>query len=362
VWNAAFDYANKHGGYAGRKIKPLWYDISVSQDVNTQEQAACEHWTKDNKVFAMLGGDIVLNQCAENAHAISFAIGGYTTETLKKYPHLLGLDSLALERVAVATVNGLERASYFTGKLGLVTWDERDYRRSISEGYLPALSQHGLKPTETAYISVPQQVGALGDMSAAVSSAITKFRSLGIDHVIIQDGPAGVWSGTGLTFEWMNQAKSQSYYPRYGQNTYNSPGWNVLPADQMDKAIAIDDSDNAIKRDEGWRPNTTRNTCFQIQKDAGMPVTDANENEEGWAAIGCDWAFLLQRVVNLLTVIDTDAFMAALPRVGTSLGSAYIYGTKWAAGRHDSGGFVRAAQYYASCQCLKYMGRPYWAV
>ena len=79
-----------------------------------------------------------------------------------------------------------------------------------------------------------------GDTSSAISSAVTKFRAEGIDHVIVQDGPAGVFGDTGLTLEWMNQAKSQRWYPRYGQNASNAPGWSVLPSDQMDHAIAID--------------------------------------------------------------------------------------------------------------------------
>ena len=52
------------------------------------------------------------------------------------------------------------------GKLGLVTWDAPDYRYTITNGYLPALSSHGISPTDTAYITVAQQIGSVADMSS----------------------------------------------------------------------------------------------------------------------------------------------------------------------------------------------------
>jgi hypothetical protein len=258
------------------------------------------------------------------------------------------------------TVNGLAKAHYFTGKLGLVTWDDPTYKLAMTDGYFPALAQNHVQVAQTAYIMVPQQIGALGDMTAAVSSAIAKFKSLGIDHVIIQDGPAGVWAGTGLTFEWMNQANSQRYYPRYGQNTDNSPGWDVLPADQMDHALAIDQSDYDKKFDEGWHVNRFREQCFKIQAEAGYPVASSNANDEFIAGISCDLTFFLQQVMNGgLSQITNDAFVNAAQRLGTSMPSAIVYGTKLSPGRRDGGSLVRTEEYLQSCRCLKYKGPPY---
>src|SRR4051812_10814835 len=93
----------------------------------------------------------------------------------------------SMDSNAVVTANGLFNAGYFAGKLGMVTWDDPDYRYTMTQGYLPTLASHGITPIETVYIGVPQQLGALGDMSSAVSSAVAKFKAEGIDHVIIQD-------------------------------------------------------------------------------------------------------------------------------------------------------------------------------
>ena len=359
VVNAVIDYANKHGGFAGRELEAIFYDYNLTDDQTSQDQSSCAKWTQDNKVVAMVTATKpILDACAEKEGALP--IGGGNATFFRKYPHLVDPYGMTLERLGSVTATGLYRGHYFTGKLGLVTWDDPAYKASISDGYMPFLNSHGVKVIQTAYIGVPQTIGALGDMSAAVSSAVTKFRSLGIDHVIIQDGPAGVWSGAGLTFEWMNQAKSQHYYPRYGQNTYNAPGWDVLPADQMDNALAIDDSDSDKKYDEGWQVNQNREKCFKIQADAGYPVHSSNQNDEGIAAQVCDIIFMLQRAMNAVSVISNDTLVQAIAGFGKTQGSAFVYGTKFFPGRRDGGNMVRTEIYHESCRCLKFMGQPYY--
>ncbi|HET6874897.1 MAG TPA: hypothetical protein VFH70_08975 [Acidimicrobiales bacterium] len=360
VANAVINYANSHGGFAGRKLVPLYYDINLTTDTNTQEQSACAYWTQDNKILFMGGGDDILDACGQKAGAIVLGSGSATGATFQKYSHLVDPIGISLDRLGQVTTSGLNKAGYFAGKLGLVTWDDPNYRATITNGYLPALSAIHVTPAQIAYISVPQQIGALGDMSAAVSSAVTKFKSLGIDHVIIQDGPAGVWSGAGLTFEWMNQAKSQGYYPRYGQNAANAPGWSVMPSDEMNKALAIDDSDYDPKYDQGWRPNSSRNLCFQIEANAGYPVNPSNQNDEGIAAGLCDYVFFVQKVINGLSKITADGFVQQAQTLGTGFSSASVYGTKLISGRRDGGDMFRTEEYLSSCSCLQYQGQPYY--
>jgi hypothetical protein len=229
----------------------------------------------------------------------------------------------------------------------------------MKDGYLTPLASLGIKPLQVAYITVPQQLQALSDTTAATSSAVAKFKSLGIDHVIVQDGAAGVFGGTGLTLEWMEAAKSQGYYPRYGQNTANSPGWSVLPSDEMNDAIAIDSADYDKSKDEGWHINQTREQCFKIMADAGYPVKSSNANDEVIAGESCDEVFFLQRVLNGgVTQITNDTFVQAAEQLGTSFPSAVLYGTKLEPGRRDGQAMFRSEEYFSSCQCLKYKSPP----
>ena len=360
VFNAIINYANSHGGFAGRKLQALYYDYNLTTDSSTQDQSACAFWNQDNKTFAIGGAHPLLISCGQSAGELVLGAGSATESTFKTYPNLIDPIGTALDRLGTVTATGLYKAGYFTGKLGLVTWDDPNYRATITNGYLPFLSAHHITPAQITYIAVPQQVGALGDMSAAVSSAVAKFKALGIDHVIIQDGAAGVWAGTGLTFEWMNQAKSQGYYPRYGQNTLNSPGWSVLPADQMNNALAIDDADEDPSKDAGWHTNQARQNCFNIEAAAGYPVNPSNQNDEGIAAESCDYIFFLQRVINSLSSLTVANFLTAAQNVGTSFQSAIIYGVKLSPGVRDGGDEFRTEEYFQSCSCLKYQSTPYY--
>src|SRR3954454_19519962 len=360
VMNAVIDYANAHGGFAGRKLKALYYDFNLSDPQDSQQQSACDYWTHDNKTFAIPGEGDVERSCAEKAGCLSFGAGGAVASTYQKFPHYIDVHSVRLDRLGPLTANGLYRGKYFGGKLGFVTWDDPNYRFAYTHGYVPALASHGIKVTDSAFVKVPQTLDAVGEMSATMSSIVTKFRTDGVDHVIIQDGHAGVWAGTGLTLEFMDQAESQKYYPRYGQNAANSPGWSGLPSDQMDKALAILDSDYEPKDDAGWHPNRQRELCWKIEADAGSPISPSNVEDEGLAAQSCDEIFFLQAAINRLHVITTDGLVQAVDGFGRTFPSAVVYGTQFAAGLHDGSAAVRQAEYSASCKCLTYKGSPYY--
>jgi hypothetical protein len=302
-----------------------------------------------------------LKACAEKAGAVSLVHGATVASTYQKFPHFVEPYGIRLDRTGTVTVNGLDKAGYFAGKLGFITYDDPTFRYAYEHGYLPALNAHGITISQKAFIAVPQQLNDLGAMTAAMRSAVTKFRASGIDHVIIEDGHAGVWAGGGLTLEFMDQAESQHYYPRYGQNADNIPGSSELPADQQDKAIAVLDSDSEPSNDAGWHTNKTRDACFKIEADAGMPVSTSNSEDESLAAQACDTIFFLQRVLNrLTTALTSDAFINGVAGLGRSWPSAFVYGTEFKPGLRDGSAEVRRAEYFKSCQCLRYSGPPYY--
>jgi hypothetical protein len=362
VVNAVIDYANAHGRFAGRTMKALYFDYNLTDDQSVQDQAACSYWTQDHKVFAIPGVSDVTRACAEKAGAVSLISGNSVSSTYKRFPHFVDPISIRLDRLGPMTVNGLYKAGYFTGPVGFITWDDPNYKDAYQHGYLPAMASHHLSFKDKAFVTVPQQVNALGDMSAAMSSIVTKFRSEGIDHVIIQDGHAGVWAGGGLTLEFMDQAESQRYFPRYGQNTDNLPGSAELPSDQQDKAIAIMDTDSSPKNDVGWHQNAQRELCFKIEADAGYPVSDSNDNDESLATQACDMVFFLQTVLNRMPAnnLTSTAFVQAVAGLARSWPSATVYGTQFAPGLRDGSAEVRKAEYSASCSCLNYSGPPYY--
>jgi len=360
VFTAVADYANKHGAFAGRKMQGLFYDYNLTTDSNTQDQSACSYWTQDHKIFAMPGASDITRACAEKAGALSLIAGNAVASTFTRFPHFIDPISIRLDRLGPVTVNGLARAGYFSGKLGFVTWDDPNYKYAYQHGYLPSLAAHHVKLWDQAFVAVPQTVNGVSDTSAAMSSIVARFKGEGIDHVIIQDGHAGVFSGEGLTLEFMDQAESQAYKPRYGQNAGNVPGSSDLPSDQQDKAVAILDSDLNASDDAGWHPNQAREKCFQIESDAGLPVK--NDEDRGLAAQACDEVFFLQTVLNKLpaTNLTSDAFVQAVAGLGRTWPASFVYGTQFAPGLRDGSAAVRTATYSAGCSCLTYQGAPYY--
>src|SRR3954447_8704301 len=57
-YTAFIKYINAQGGIAGHPLKPVFaeFDATSPQSISTQEQAACDTWTHDNHVFAILVG------------------------------------------------------------------------------------------------------------------------------------------------------------------------------------------------------------------------------------------------------------------------------------------------------------------
>src|SRR5579884_3605633 len=88
VFNAVINYANAHGGFAGRKLAALYYDYNLTTDTDTQDQSACAFWTQDNKTFVIGGGHDLLNACGQNAGAVVLGAGSATESTFKQYPNL----------------------------------------------------------------------------------------------------------------------------------------------------------------------------------------------------------------------------------------------------------------------------------
>src|SRR5262249_52987414 len=159
---------------------------------------------------------------------------------------------------------------------------------------IPAMKGIGVKVTDVRYIVPSLSLAQVADSTAAVSNAILRFRSEGIDHVMIQDGPSGVWAGTGLTFLFMNAANSQSYHPAYGFNSYNSPGWSVLPANQQHGMLAVSWDDYQPLSDAGWTKNAQREKCFKLMRSKSITLPDTQSM--GSAAGACDIVWFVQRV------------------------------------------------------------------
>jgi hypothetical protein len=269
-----------------------------------------------------------------------------------------------LERLGAVTVKAMVHAGWQKptakwpkGKIGLITWDSNDYHYSMDHGWLPGLHESGLKETDVRYVAVPQASGALADASAAISSDVLAFQQEGIDHVFISDGPAGVFTGAGLTLLFMDNAKSQGYYPRYGFNTNNVPGWSNLPADEESGMLAVDSGDGKAENDQGIALNPQRERCFALMRKRGLPVGD--DATRAVALNACDPVWFIEAVLKRTQGTTLPYMVAAGESLGTSYRSPFSYGNRLSQGQHDGAALFRNSAFDDACACMKYSSKPF---
>ena len=330
-------------------------------------QAGCETWTKDNKVLAIFMRGEIVYECARQAGAIAIAAGeGGTAPMYVRFPNLFAPSGIRLERLGAATVKAMVRAGWHKpeaprwphGKIGLITWDNADYRYGMKNGYLAALHGVGLKETDVRYVAVPQDANSIGDANAAISSAVLSFQSRNIDHVFIQDGPAGIFGGIGLTTLFLNNAQSQRYFPRYGFNVNNGPGNANYPADQQVGMLAVDSSDVEPADDAGIPLNAARERCFALMTKRGLRVGGANTRE--LAARACELAWFIEETLKRTRGGTTLPYLiAGAESIGTALKSPFVYGTRITRGQHDGAALFRNSFYDTACKCMKFSSKPY---
>jgi len=371
------DDINAHGGVAGRKLTPVWYQLDATspQTTDQQYQAVCETLTKDNKVFAVGGGgesDTMLN-CMNNAKvvAINDDLTVSDAARLKRYPYYWELTSLNLDRMAVAEVAGVNAQGYFSGswntttgtpapvkaKVGVLTFDMPSFNHAVDQVLVPALAKLGYRPDAADIVRAPapQSQADVGNAGAAVSSAVLKFRGDGVTHVFILEDSAI------LSLLFANNADSQGYHPRYAANTQTGQQALVdsgaYPRGQLAGTVGIGwlpglDITPAENTDNGPYSNDTRRRCVQLYKEHG--VTYESANAEAVALGTCNTFWFFRDVMKHVTVLNRDGFRAAAERMGTSFETASTLVTRFDSNHHDGVAAVRYWAYKAECGCMRY--------
>ncbi|HVM54790.1 MAG TPA: hypothetical protein VM262_16505, partial [Acidimicrobiales bacterium] len=362
-YQAALDDVNARGGVIGRELVPVFQEVSAADDIARSQQAACEAFTADNKVLMMFFRGEIIYECALRAGVLAWGTGG-TGPTYAKFPNLFAPSSIRLERLFQVTVRSMVAARWHeptprwpTGKIGLITWDDAEYRYAMEHGYLAGLREAGLKEQDVRYVTVPASAGGVAESSAAISNAVLSFSSQGIDHVFIGDGPAGIFSGTGLTLLFLTNAQSQGYFPRYGFNSNNSPDFESHPREQLVGMMAIDSFDTTPENDEGIELNPVRERCFEVMREAGLPV--GQWLTQAIAIGACEIAWFAEVVIGRASDTTLDNMIAAGESLGTSYRSPYNYGNRLGPGQHDGVALFRSLEWDEGCSCVKYTSTPF---
>ena len=363
------DDVNRRGGIHGRKIKPVWHEIDALSGRTYEQwgQEMCATWTEDNDVFAALGAPYeTLRQCfAKAGKPLSYTSLSSSSElTFSKYPLYLEPGNLNLSRIGRLTVNSLADRNFFNAesKIGIIAFDDPEGRHSVDKAMVPALGARGLKATDIRFVPPPQSATDVSGLSAAISSAVLRFNTAGITHVMILDTAAVA------TLLFMQEAESQGYRPRYGLNTQNG---NTVLAGILDGSGAKAQLNNSLS--VGWAPsldlseqddpndkaNAARKRCMKILTDGGL-TSFTSRNAMGQALITCEEMWFFEAAAKAAGPnLNARSFLTGAESLQTVWESPLTLGNKLGPGRHD--GVARAADmaYVPSCNCFRYTTQPY---
>jgi hypothetical protein len=366
IMNALVASLNQNGGLVGRKVAVDYYTFdSTSSDYNTQANAACAHFTQDNPVPVVLdlalGNAFGMAACLAKDGVADFGLG--TSDTVGD--NAVGLyaapDSMTSSRRYPAVITGLNTTGYLTSrnKIGVLLENCPYLQRAYEQTVLPQISRLGLTLVDTEDIDCTTGFSSAGPASAAIQSAVLRFRSHGVDRLLM------VSDFEQVTLLLMaNDAESQGWRPGYmlsstAQTEVMRPNiasgqWPQLHGIGWSPGLDIDDPHQPLP------PADQR--CIDLIKNGGVTVS-------GWqniyvATTECsDILFLGASLQGSAGNAHGSALMAAVDALGSSfVAPGIVEGrTFFGPSRRDGPAAVAPFAYVAACNCMNYTGGAFTA-
>jgi len=366
IWDILIEDLNARGGIAGRRVVPVFHPIEAvsNQTIASQLEEACQTFTRDHQVYAALGGNPVESYvaCLERAGTIALtsSLTTFDERGYGRYPNHVEVVAINLNRMATALAGGLARGGYLTpgASVGVLTYDSPSYDYALDRSLVPALEDLGVEPV-VEQISEPEELSEFGALSAQVSGAVLRFKTLDISHVILFERQGE------MTLFFLNEAEAQDYHPRYGltSSSGNSQIVGSVPEGQLAGARSIGwfpYNDLTPEDSAKLPPNPSRARCVKLMADGG--VTFDSTNAAGLAASACDQVWFLEQAVERAAAagaITTSTWLAGVHGIGTGFVSGETFRVRFAPDQHDGVAAVAAMAFIRGCSCFRYTTAPY---
>jgi len=352
---------NGKGGIAGRSVVPVFYDskgMNSQNDPNTLAQAACAHWTQDNKVFAAMTyvvqmDNTALYSCLAKKGVVFVPLAGESTETFRRYsPYLWSPAGVTPERVAPVWVPRLKALGWFRG------WDATVGGAGSQPVRIGMLYGNGIRNNQpqldtsfvTAVTAALKQAGhpvvtkfEVSNDQADLASAVLQLRNAGVTHVI----------GDYSIVNFAAAAESQHYRPRYATSSFSGGVAFRLfaPPGQLHGALGIGwvpSGDVESDRDPG---GPGQNACRAVMQKSGQSTSV----RLAWFAMtwACDTFAFFSKAIPAAGLQATR-----LPAVAASLGvlpGSFTFRMSFTGGRPDGVAVARDYGWVDSCGCFAYL-------
>lgn len=357
---------NRSGGLAGRRVTVDYMAVdSTSSDYSTQANAACAHFTEDRSVSVVIdvafGNRYGMASCLAKHGVADFGFGTSDTVSDNAVGLFAAPDWMTSSRRYAAVLSGLHASGYVSSKnkIGVLVENCPYLRRAYDQTVRPEASRLGLNLVDTEELDCTGGFSSAAPASAAIQSAALRFRSHGVDRLLMVSDYEQV-----TLLLMANQAESQGWRPGYmlsstAQTEVMRPN---LPSGQWPQLHGIGWSPGLDIDKPHKPPPAADRHCLDLIKKGGVVVS-------GWqntyvATTECsDLLFLKAAMQRSHGDARGRALMAGVESLGTSFIAPGIVGgrTSFGPGRRDGVASVAPFGYVPACHCLRYTGKAFTA-
>jgi hypothetical protein len=354
---------NASGGLAGRKLTVAYRAVDASSSsYGAQASTVCTYFTQDKPVPVVIdllfGNRFDLAACLARHGVADLGNGAADEVADRAVPLFATATSMSSTRRYRAVLTGLHATGYLTPahKVGVLVEDCPPLQRAYQNAVLPTAARLKLSIVSTEQLSCTTGFASAGSASASVQNAVLRFRSRGVDRVLLVSDFEQV-----LLLLMANVAQSQGWHPGYlltstAQTEVMRPNipsgqWPQLRGMGWTPGLDIDDPRTPLPAAD--------QRCLGLLKSAGVVVS-------GWqnqyiATTECAALFLLESALRA-SGGDTrgKALMAGVESLGTGFAApSNVAGrTSFGPRRHDGPAAVAPFGFVAACSCLRYLGPP----
>jgi hypothetical protein len=369
VMHALVASYNRQGGFAGRRIDPVYASMrSSSNDFEGDLAAACATLTQDNHVAAVFSTVGIYSEsfyaCLAKAGVpvISGDVGPDRYDA-QAFPLLVTPDSMLGDTRVMEVVDRLNASGWLTtrDRMGVVIEDCPVNHRIYANSLAPELKRLGIAVAATVAPHCFQSISDLGSISAEMGSAVVQFRQRGVTKVIFV---SQAQEGT-MTYEFMLAAGNQGWYPGYAMSSASDAtiqqGQGGVPKREFSNARGVGWMPPLDSIDRGqWTTTATTRTCLARVRAEGLRPSTAIDDIQ--VETVCDTFVLYDAALRTTHGNDSAAVVQqGLRTAGTRFSSAAAL--SGSVGFWDHGRLApaqgRMFEYVSSRGGFVYAGRPF---
>jgi len=351
------DILNSQGGILGHKVVIVFHRVDPTESQIKYEQETCADFTEDRKVPFVLGGvSPTLAKCLIGRGVGVLGEGGQVnTGDYEKMRYWVQPGSISLDRLAALQASEFTKMGLFKGaipaKVGVLYYDVPAYRNA-EKVLVDGLRQRGVNVLVEEAFHQPGSTQDVGQTEAQVQSAVLKFKTAGITHVV------GVELNAWLQGFFALYSSQQDYYPRYGWTSNQVPtnAQAVVPHKELERSLVLGFYPTYdTERQTDYPKETAR--CLHELTSHGAKITSGNQRAD--AVVACDGVHYLKAALTAGNGLTRDALVAGARALGHSYVPASTYASFLPKGYGGGIAAMRPGAWSTACDCFAYTGKPY---